>query len=76
MGNHLFSVAMEFLCHASLERWTAAASEVDWVERILGQVLLNDDFLFKCPKNVESNLELYLSVIQIQEKKKLGKTEA
>lgn len=59
---------MEFLCHILFEHWSVASNEVYWVERILCPVLWSEYF-FKGPENVESNLELYLSVIEIQEKK-------
>lgn len=64
MGNHVSMRAMEFLCSTSFERRTVASSEMYWLGRILCLVLLNDYFL-KCPKNVELDLEQYLSVTEI-----------
>lgn len=70
MGNHLFTIAMEFPCHTSFELCSSVAStELYWSERILCLVLLNDCYFKKCPKNVESNLKrlIYFSIIEIQE---------
>lgn len=67
MGNYLFIIAMECPCHTSFEHFTVASTELYWAEGISCLALLNDCYFLKCPKNVEPDLELYLSVIEIQE---------
>lgn len=56
-------IAMGSLCSSSFECWPVASSEMYWVERIL-RLGLSTNYFLKCPKNVESNLELYLGIIE------------